>query len=33
MDRDSILLVFGLYVMGVVAVATLVIMWLLGWLR
>ncbi len=33
MNRDDIWMLFGLYVMGVVAVATLVIMWLLGWLR
>lgn len=31
MNRDNILIVFGLYVMGVVAAATITIMWLLGW--
>ncbi len=32
MDRDDLLTVFGLYVMGVVTASTLIIMWLMGWI-
>ena len=30
--RDKILLGLGLYIMAVIAAATLTIMWLLGWI-